>query len=571
MLSKSQVEASIRSSALGKRARKGVKSRETPRLRFRFIIFIPFVTSAIAFAFHLILLNAGADFAQSPGYFLLSIDTSHVFERIIVVKNADNAQRAGQNNGTDTRSGSGSGSGSGSSNNGDSGSGLLGELGNLLPNLPSPGQAATTAGGNDPIPAEPDDTGVNKFFGSLRGGFDRFFTSLLKNFENRFVDDLVKLAPGVDRFLTGLLRGLTAEVNDKIQQFILRGVQEVRDVVGIEDRYDVYYSNICRGNLRNRSDPSTVQYSACGSIKDLTKQKASGEAPANRTTFFVLGTTNVTFPFLEPGSVDLRSATVALDFITTVNQVSLYISLATSVLNFVLAPAVFLRPDSRPLVTANIVFASLTPGSLLVGAVASTLAMAVIRDLANDVGKAVSVRAGLGAGALVLLWLSWFLSLATAAFWDLYWFVYLRQEVWVKMKKPADEVGSWKKSFAGARRRVKVREEATDEEKWALGRGGDGEDHGGEVQSWKRSFADARRRSTKLQDRRAATESDASSQRRLNVRESVEVENEGEKERAKMSGGISSIGKYRLSPISVGRPSSSIISRDPSHRGRVLT
>lgn len=258
------------------------------------------------------------------------------------------------------------------------------------------------------------------------------------------------------------------------------------------------------------------------------------------------------------------------------NQASLYISLVTSALNFVLAPAVFFRPDSLPLVTANIVFSSLTPGSLLVGAVASTLAMAVIRDLANDVGKAVSVHAGLGAGALVLLWLSWFLSLATATFWDLYWFVYLRKEVWVKMKKPEEEIGSWKKSFAGARRRFKVRDEPTDEEKLAFAKDGDA---GGEVPSWKRSLADARRRSRKLLDRGTTRDDDASSQRRLNVRESTEEgrgegENEAEKQKEekanKMSGGISSLGKYRLAPLSLRRRSSSIISRDPSHRGRAV-
>ncbi|KAK7953068.1 hypothetical protein PG988_013762 [Apiospora saccharicola] len=585
----------------------GAKSREKPRLRFRFIILIPFVTSAIAFAFHLVLLRSGADFEQRPGYFLLSIDTSHVFERIIVVKNADNAPQAGQNNGTDTGNGGGAGSGIGtaiptgtqagaptgtatsaptgtggllddlgnlipdnlipnilnnSGSNSGSGSnggtdgnngGLLGEIGNLLPSL---GQAA--AAGGDPIPASPDDTGVNKFFSSLRGGLDQFFNGLLKNFENNFVDNLVKLAPGITRFLTGLLRGLTAEVNKKIQEFILSGVQEVRDVVGIEDRYDVYYSNVCRGKLRSRDDPNSVQYSACGSIKDLTKP--SGQAPANRTTFFVLGTTNITFPFLEPGSVDLSSATAALDFVTTVNQVSLYTSLVTSALNFVLAPAVFLWPDSRPLVAANIIFSSMTPGSLLVGAVAQTLAMAVIRDVANDVGKAVSVQAGLGAGALVLLWLSWFLSLATAAFWDLYWFVYLRKEVWVKMKKPEDEIGSWKKSFAGARRRFKVREDPTDEEKLAFA--GEGVESG-ELQGWKRSFAKARRRSKLKDAQRAAEDDETSSQRRLNVPEQ-------QKGKDTMTGGISSFGNYRHSPIGVGRPSSSIISRGPSPQGRAL-
>lgn len=258
---------------------------------------------------------------------------------------------------------------------------------------------------------------------------------------------------------------------------------------------------------------------------DRSMSAASNEAPQNRTSFFVIGTTNITFPFLEPGAVDLRTATGALDFVSTLNLASLYISLATSVLNFALAPAVFFRPDSRTLVLANIAVASLTPGSLLTGAVASTLAMAVVRDLANDVGKALSVRAGLGAGALVLLWFSWLLSLATAAFWDFYWFVYLRREVWVKMRRPADEVGSWRKSFAGARRRIKVREE----------------DAAGE---------------------------ETSSQRGLRTSESTE---EGEEKKgAKAGDGVPSIGNYRLSPISLGRPSSSIRSTDPIYRGRVL-
>ncbi|KAK8119883.1 uncharacterized protein PG998_004509 [Apiospora kogelbergensis] len=458
--------------------------------RFRFITIIPLVTSAIAFALHLILLNSGATVAQSSGYFLLSIDTSHIFERIIVVKNANNAQAVGDNNGTSTATPTGlptgaptatpivtpivtptvtptvtttgtatstttsglldgignlipdlipdlfNGSDSGQGSGSQSGGGLLGGIGNLLPNLQQ--SAATNDATGDA------DTGVKRFFGNLRNGIDQFFNGLINKLENRFVDSLTKLAPGIDKFITGLIGGLTAEVNGQIQH----------------------------------PAPSTC---------------APRRAPWTS--------------------------------VSTLNLASLYISLGTSVLNFALAPAVFFRPDSRALVLANIAVASLTPGSLLTGAVASTLAMAVVRDLANDVGKALSVRAGLGAGALVLLWFSWFLSLATAAFWDLYWFVYLRREVWVKMRRPADEVGSWRKSFAGARRRIKVREDG-------------------------------------------AVEEETSSQRGLRTSESTE---EGEeKKRAKAGDGVPSIGNYRLSPISLGRPSSSIRSTDPIYRGRVL-
>ncbi|KAK7949045.1 uncharacterized protein PG986_009931 [Apiospora aurea] len=525
--------------------------------RFRFIIFIPFVTSALAFALHLILLTSGADVTTQPaGYFLLSIDTSHVFERIIVVKNTNNATQAvGQNNGTDTGngggegigtstgtatgtpagisittsavtstatpttgitttdtptgtqtaapsststggllgdlgnlipdalkpdnfipdlfngsgSGPGSGSDSGSSGGGGSGSGgtdsdcgggLIGGIGSLLPNLKGSATARETA--------EDARTGVRQFFGRVRTGVDQFWNGLVQRLENRFVDSVKKLAPGINKFISGLIGGLTREVNDQIQGG--------REVAGIKDRYDIFYSNICSGNLRDRNDPNSVQYTDCGSIKDLTKP--SNEAPEKRTTFFVIGTTNITFPFLEPGAVDLGSATVALDFVSTVNLASLYISLVTSILNFALAPI-------RELVLANILFASLTPGSLLVGAVASTLIMAVLRDLAKDVGRALSVDAGLGAPALVMLWFSWALSLATAGFWDLYWFVYMRREVWVKMKKPADEVGSWKRTFAGARRRRRVREEGEEELM--------DEEERGELDSWrKKSFADAR-------------------------------------------------------------------------------
>ncbi|KAK8039855.1 hypothetical protein PG993_008266 [Apiospora rasikravindrae] len=441
--------------------------------RFRFIIFIPFVTSALAFTLHLLLLFSGADVTTQPsGYFLLSIDTSHVFERIIVVKNTNNnTQAVGQTNGTNPGIGGGGGENNGGgtstgtatgSDTNSGGGGLFDGIPNLLPNL----KESATAGDIARETAEDARTGVRRFFGRIRNGVDQFWNGLVRNFENRFVDSVQKLAPGINRFISGLIGGLTREVNDQIQEFIVEGVQKGREVAGIKDRYDIFYSNICSGNLRDKNDPNSVQYTNCGSIKDLTRP--SNEAPANRTTFFVVGTTNITFPFLEPGAVDLGSATVALDFMSTVNLASLYISLVTSILNFVLAPVVFFRPDSEKLVLANILFASLTPGSLLIGAVASTLIMAVLRDLAKDVGRALSVQAGLGAAALVMLWLSWVLSLATAAFWDLYWFVYLRKEVWVKMKKPADEVGSWKGTFRGARRRMKVREEEEelmDEEK----------------------------------------------------------------------------------------------------------
>ncbi|KAK8093709.1 hypothetical protein PG997_000394 [Apiospora hydei] len=653
--------------------------------RFRFIIFIPFVTSALAFALHLILLTSGADVTTQPsGYFLLSIDTSHVFERIIVVKNTSNATQAvGQNNGTDagngegegigtstgtatgtpagisittstvistatpttglpttgltttgitttgtttdtptgTRtaaptststggllgdlgnlipdalkpdnfipdlfngsgSGSGSGSDSGSSGGGsgsggtDSGSsgGLFGGIGNLLPNLKESATASETA--------EDARTGVRKFFGRVRTGVDQFWDGLVQKLENRFVDSVQKLAPGINKFISGLIGGLTKEVNDQIQEFIMEGVQKGREMAGIKDRYDIFYSNICSGNLRDRNDPSSVQYTNCGSIKDLTKQEEEEKGvttndrqlrqratkpPKKRTTFFVIGTTNITFPFLEPGAVDLGSATVALDFVSTVNLASLYISLVTSILNFALAPIVFFRPDSEKLVLANIIFASMTPGSLLIGAVASTLIMAVLRDLAKDVGRALSVDAGLGAAALVMLWFSWVLSLATAAFWDLYWFVYMRREVWVKMKKPADEVGSWKRTFAGARRRMRVREEGEEELMDEEKRGAVGTDlvDEGELESWrKKSFADARRKTKTTKKKGDATEEDeTSSQRRLNVRGSTD------EERARGGDGISSIGHYRLSPIRLGRSRSSGRRSDSIHRGRTL-
>ncbi|KAK8877709.1 sur7 protein [Apiospora arundinis] len=621
MLSKSQVEASIRSAS-----RKGNDSGTMAR--FRFITIIPLVTSAIAFVLHLILLNAGSDVTRGPGDYLLTIDTSHVFERIIVVKNTNNATAIGQNNGTNsgnnggennggstgtptgiiptgiiptgliptgliptgliptgnpagtptgtttsapasTTTGgfldgigslvpdiipgifnkSGSDSGSDASN---SGGGLLGGLGNLLPNL------TETATSNDATGA--DVTGVRKFFNGLRNGIDQFFDGLVKNLENRFKDSLTELAPGIDKFITGLIGGLTAEVNNQIQQFILDGVQKGREVAGIKDRYDVYYSNICSGNLVNREDPNSVKYTTCGGIRDLTKP--SNEAPKERTSFFVIGTTNITFPFLEPGAVDLRTATSALDFVATLSQVTLYTSLVTSVINFLLAPVAFFLPDSRNLVLANIIFSSLTPGPLFTGALASTLVNAVLRDLAADVGKAVSVEASLGAAALVMLWFSWFLSLATATFWDLYWFVYIRREVWVKMKKPEDEIGSWKKSFAGARRRMKVREDPTDEEKRAAG-----ETDSGELRSWKKSFAEARRR-TKLKEEGTADE-ETSSQRRLNVRGSSEEEERG-RGRVKTGDGVASIGNYRLSPIRVGGPTSSIKSPIPIHPARFL-
>lgn len=177
-----------------------------------------------------------------------------------------------------------------------------------------------------------------------------------------------------------------------------------------------------------------------------------------------IGTTNVSIPFLETLGQSTHVAGAGLLAATTANAAFVYLGLVGTGMGAVLsATAVVATPPTGPrtrlLIVANVVFAALAPMALTVSAAIMSVVVAVLHTVVvGGVGAALTVEAAVGARALALVWAARALALAAALYWALVWFVDARQSAWLRTRRPADHLGCWRKTFAAARRGLKVRD-----------------------------------------------------------------------------------------------------------------
>lgn len=179
----------------------------------------------------------------------------------------------------------------------------------------------------------------------------------------------------------------------------------------------------------------------------------------NITSYVVVGNTNVSFPFLETISSTGESTGGALLAATTANAAFLYVGLVVSGLVALTSMASLVLPRVRLLTLGNLLVAGLAPGFLAISAIISTTITYVIHTVLASVGSALTIDSKVGGPALALVWVSLILSVVSASYWALIWFVDARQSFWARFRRPAEQEGEWKATFLASWRNVRLHDD----------------------------------------------------------------------------------------------------------------
>ncbi|KAK8048675.1 hypothetical protein PG994_010405 [Apiospora phragmitis] len=257
------------------------------------------------------------------------------------------------------------------------------------------------------------------------------------------IGGITGLIPGLD----GAVNNLTSEVNDGLQDIVNELIKEATDSIGLEDEYDIYLQNICKGTSPIRIIPTPRSISTHAPASRLWEMVTLSRI-SNITSYVVVGNTNVSFPFLATLSSTGSTTGTALLAATTANAAFLYVGLVVSGLVALTSLASLALPRARLLTLANLLVAGVAPGFLAFSAVVSTTVAYVIKTvLGGTFGDAFTIGARVGGAALALVWVSLVLSVISAAYWALVWFVDARQSIWARFRRPVEQQGEWKATF----------------------------------------------------------------------------------------------------------------------------
>ncbi|KAK8089976.1 hypothetical protein PG997_004937 [Apiospora hydei] len=267
------------------------------------------------------------------------------------------------------------------------------------------------------------------------------------------IGGITGLIPGLD----GAVNNLTSEVNQGLQDIVNELIKAASDSLGLEDEYDIYLQNICKGNRVDPNNPnSNIKIDSCPGFKVVGDALKS---TTNITSFVVVGNTNVSFPFLETISDTGSTTGSALLAATTANAAFLYVGLVVSGLVAITSLASLVLPRARLLTLGNLLIASLAPGFLAISAIVSTTVVYVIHTVLGTFGNAFTIGAKIGGPALALVWISLILSGVSFSYWALVWFVDARRSIWARFRRPAEQEGEWKATFLATWRNVRIHDE----------------------------------------------------------------------------------------------------------------
>ncbi|KAK8042147.1 sur7 protein [Apiospora rasikravindrae] len=267
------------------------------------------------------------------------------------------------------------------------------------------------------------------------------------------IGGITGLIPGLD----GAVNNLTSEVNQGLQDIVNELITAATDSLGLEDEYDIYLQNICKGNRVDQNNPnSQIKIDSCPSFKTV------GDAikgSTNITSYVVVGNTNVSFPFLATLSDTGSTTGTALFAATTANAAFLYVGLVVSGLVALTSVASLVLPRVRLLTLGNMLIAGLAPGFLAISAIVSTTVAYVIHTLLGTFGNAFTIGAKVGGPALALVWVSLVLSVVSSSYWALVWFVDARRSIWARFRRPVEQEGEWKATFLASWRNVRIHDD----------------------------------------------------------------------------------------------------------------
>lgn len=170
----------------------------------------------------------------------------------------------------------------------------------------------------------------------------------------------------------------------------------------------------------------------------------------------MVGTTNISIPLLDAVGTSFGSISDYITIATQANLAFIFIGLISSGLVAILSLVAIFFAESRLVVRLILVFAFLAPSSLIISALVTTIIISFIVTAVNGLGSALTISASAGGPAIALAWVSWALSVGSAAYWFLIWFVNFRQTVFVRRERTESEIGNWGATFRSTKRNVMV-------------------------------------------------------------------------------------------------------------------